>query len=89
MSAWEVPHFLQRELKHEATANCLGQPGYRSGKAGSSKGSEITVVLRIWAELAKEMRLEPSPIKMLVINLASTIPCFLTVSGSWQLVLPS
>lgn len=85
MSAWDVPHFLQRELKHEATANCLGQPGYQSGKAGSSKGSEITVVLRIWAELAKEMRL----IRMLVINLASTIPCFLTVSGSWQLVLPS
>lgn len=74
MSVCKVPYFLHRELKHEAAANCLGQPGYQSGKAGSSKGSEITVVLRIWAELAKERRLEPSPTRMLVINLASTIP---------------
>lgn len=42
---------------------------YLSGKAVSSEGMESTVILRIWAELFKEMRLEPRLTRMIIVNL--------------------
>lgn len=88
MSIEEFLYLLDKELRHETLANCLKQPVYLSGKALSSEGKEITVVLGVWEKLSKEMRLEPGPTRTFITNFASTISCFLTSSGSWQLVFP-